>query len=714
MGLGLESAIHTASTGMKASEKTLNVAGTNLSNANTIGYKAERADFADFIYYTYRLGTTPGTGYSAGTNPTQIGMGVEFAGTTTDFTQGSFKEGMTNSDVAINGNGFIIAHREGDPMQYYTRNGALKVNENFDLVTNTGLYVLGYGVNDKFEIQRNELTGLKIPIGEMHLAEETQHVTIEGILDAVGDNGSQGTVLRTAPMSDVSKTPPTVETSPTVSRVASTAPDTGVEPGSYQYYITYTDATGNESVPAALGEVNINNTAQNISFANLPTDTSGLWTGRKIYRSSPIDPTDIRLVGELSNMDAAAVFTDNVPNAQRAGNPAISPAGQGGTLVNRDTKLVNVGKFDNGQFKAVFEAGTLTLSPQKGSQELRQAALEITADTTVGQYLDFLNEAYGIRNAADGVPPDQGAVGKTINGGNQGAAVVDGIFYFLGNGGTENVLHFDADDMRLVPADASSVNPKLIDLGWGQDPNQRQDAVGSSVSTDLQVYDSLGTPINVRMTFVLESKSNTETLYRWYADSAQNQPEDGSAIATGGGLIRFDQHGRLIGTDNSTVQVQRTQVASVSPLDFDFEVNFDSLMALATNSPEVKQTEQDGAAAGTLYDFSIESDGTILGRFTSGEQRALGQIPLATFRNNEGLYKAGDSLYQAGTNSGNPKINVAGKDGVGVFKSNALELSNTDMGTEIINMILASSMYRANAKVMTTSNEMYDALLRII
>jgi flagellar basal body rod protein FlgG len=46
MGLGLKSAIYTASTGMKASEKTINVAGNNLSNANTIAYKAERADFA--------------------------------------------------------------------------------------------------------------------------------------------------------------------------------------------------------------------------------------------------------------------------------------------------------------------------------------------------------------------------------------------------------------------------------------------------------------------------------------------------------------------------------------------------------------------------------------------------------------------------------------------------------------------------------------------
>jgi flagellar hook protein FlgE len=94
-------------------------------------------------------------------------------------------------------------------------------------------------------------------------------------------------------------------------------------------------------------------------------------------------------------------------------------------------------------------------------------------------------------------------------------------------------------------------------------------------------------------------------------------------------------------------------------------------------------------------------------------ERPLGQIPLATFRNQEGLYKSGDSLYQVSTNSGDAMIGIPGSSGIGSFKANALELSNTDMGTEIINVILASAMYRANAKVMTTSNEMFDALLRI-
>ena len=822
MGLGLTSAIHTASTGMKASEKTINVSGHNLSNANTIGYKSERADFASFLSYTYRLGTAPGMGYSAGTNPTQIGMGVSLAGISTDFSQGSFKEGMRNTDIAINGTGFLVVQYEGNNLNHYTRNGALTLNKDLHLTTNTGLYVMGYGINDKFQIQYDSLSYLRIPIGEMHIAEQTNLVTIEGLLNATGDDSTQGTVLQTAPMTDLSKSAPVVtdpvsmtqlpfplvgqttangdnvaggtisegdylyrivfvdancvesdfsapisatvqsgenaiilDTLPTIPadyaalriyravdtgdhihtpefyyvadwNSGATYTDIGITDTtktlnqsrlgeshqySYQYYITYVDALGNESRPVALGDpYNINN--GQVVLSQLPTSNpTEDWVGRKIYRSSGTDPTEIRLIGEIFNMDPAATFIDRMSDAQLMQQQPVHEAGQGNVLVNQSTLLVNVGRFVNGQFVNVFEVGTLTLTPQKGKQELRAATMEITGTTTVAEYLDFLNESFGIRSAADGVPLDQGTLGKTINGGSPGATVINGTFYLLGNAGTDNALVFDNNDMKLRTASGQT---KLIDLGWGQDPSNRQNAVGSSVKTELQVFDSLGSPITVQMTFVLESKTDTETIYRWFADSSQNQPVDGSAIATGTGILRFDQHGRLIDSTNTTVSIERTQVASVSPLDFEFEMDIGALMALATNSPNVTQTHQDGAGAGTLYDFTILPDGTIMGRFTSGAARPLGQIPLATFRNQEGLYKAGDSLYLAGTNSGDAMIKLAGQNGVGSFKSNCLELSNTDMGAEIINMILASAMYRANAKVMTTSNEMYDALLRII
>ncbi|MDR1924644.1 MAG: flagellar hook-basal body complex protein [Planctomycetaceae bacterium] len=817
MGLGLTSAIHTAQTGMGAAEKTINVSGNNLANANTWGYKSERADFASFLSYTYNYGYSSGQTYTAGSNPLQIGMGVELASVTTDYSQGSFKEGMTNSDIAINGNGFLIvrdtANIDSSRPNYYTRNGALKLNGAYDLVTNTGMYVMGYGIDDQFRIQSGQLSTLKIPIGEMHIAQETSEIRLEGILNALGDNATQGTVLRTKPMTDLSKSSPESNTgtiqqvpqpntdgltnitgsntpagaidegkylyrftfvdssgiesdysAPLQAEVASgqnsltidnlpmipadysairiyraTEPsdpsskppyylvdqlpasaassytdttsnaDLAAKPtlsesrlnGSYDYYVTFFDAAGNESRPVTLADsVNIN--SGQLLLTDLPVDQSGTWIGRRIYRNTQADPTTFNLVGEIRNMESDTGVIDRLSDANLTDGTHLemSESGRGTSQITDSTKLLDVGKFDDGEFVRAFEEGTLTLTPTKGGLALKNATMNITAETTVGDYLQFLNESYGIRNIADGIPADQGEIGKLINGGVQGAYVLDGSLFLLGNAGTQNELELQSVDMR---------QQNLIDLGWVE----IQQSKGESVSSDLQVFDSLGAPVSVRMTMVLESKNNTETVYRWYADSPDNQPTDGAAIATGTGLLKFDQNGRLFSATNTTIAVERTSIASSSPLDFDFQVNLDGVMALAANMPEITQTYQDGAGAGLLYDYNILEDGTIMGVFSSGVERPLGQIPLATFANQEGLYKAGESLYQQSTNSGDAQIKTAGTDGIGTIRGRSLELSNTDIGQEIVDMILASAMYRANAKIMTTSNEMYDALLRI-
>ncbi|MGL4595726.1 MAG: flagellar hook-basal body complex protein [Thermoguttaceae bacterium] len=833
MGLGLSSAIHIAKMGMGAAEKTINVSGNNLANSNTIGFKSERADFTSFLSYNYRYGVAPGQIYTAGTNPIQIGMGVEMAGVTTDFSQGAFKDGMSNSDIAINGNGFLVVS-PGNPApgvyqpDYFTRNGVLKINENSDLTTNNGYYVMGYGVDSQFRLQKDVLRSLSIPVGELHIAKATENVRLEGILNAVGDSGTQGTVLKTKQMTDLSKTypenqklsanqitvpavvdasisgqinaggnvevgnyfyryvfvdakgiesdfsapikasvsagqnslkltdlpdvpenysslriyravdpgnqaitPPFYRVGPDIDPKNTNPPKTFVDlasmatisdptnpnykmldqgrlNGSYQYYVTYIDNFGNESRPSTISQAHNVNGGQ-LLLSNIPTISGPNpddWTGRRIYRCTADDLTSFYLVDEVPNMDPAATVIDRIPDAELVSKPELSWAGRGNNLVNAGTKLVDVGQFEQGQVKYAFDQGVLTIHPTKGATSLRTETLEITNETTVSDFLKFLNESYGIRNSKEGIPPDEGIIGSTINGGSQGAAIINGSFYLLGNSGEQNALELKQGDLVLTTAKGKS----NVDLGW----LEVQKTAGVSVATDLQVFDSLGAPVSVLMTFVLESKSNTETIYRWYADSPDNQPAEGSAIATGTGTLKFDQNGRLVDASDTTISVERTEVASVSPASFQFQMQVDALKALAAKAPVVTQTFQDGDGTGTLIDYAIQKDGTITGIFSSGATKTLGQIVLATFTNQEGLHKVGDSLFRTSSNSGDPKIGEPGEREFGSIRSNSLEQSNADIGAEIVNMILASAMYRANAKVMTTSNDMYDALLRII
>jgi len=99
--------------------------------------------------------------------------------------------------------------------------------------------------------------------------------------------------------------------------------------------------------------------------------------------------------------------------------------------------------------------------------------------------------------------------------------------------------------------------------------------------------------------------------------------------------------------------------------------------------------------------------------FSNGRTQALGQIALAAFADPAGLLKLGGSLYTTSANSGVAQIGVAGVGGRGTLSGGTLEGSNVDLGQEFTNMILAQRGFEANAKVITTSDELLQDLVNL-
>ncbi len=111
--------------------------------------------------------------------------------------------------------------------------------------------------------------------------------------------------------------------------------------------------------------------------------------------------------------------------------------------------------------------------------------------------------------------------------------------------------------------------------------------------------------------------------------------------------------------------------------------------------------------------FSIDSDGTITGTFTNGTQ-ILGQVALANFANLQGLTKQGDSNYSATISSGSAVIGAPGTSSLGTLTGGALELSNVDMSTEFSNLIIAERGFQANAKSVTTFDQIAQDTINLI
>ncbi|MEL7264591.1 MAG: flagellar hook-basal body complex protein, partial [Planctomycetota bacterium] len=232
-----------------------------------------------------------------------------------------------------------------------------------------------------------------------------------------------------------------------------------------------------------------------------------------------------------------------------------------------------------------------------------------------------------------------------------------------------------------------------------------------SASTDFVVYDSLGVPVNVRVTTTLESTNSEETVYRWYADSADNALPGETQSAVGTGLIRFDGNGNYLSTSNDRIAIGRSGSPAESPLEF--VVDFSSVSGLATPEASLAATRQDGSEPGVLNTYVVGEDGMIRGVFSNGVTRDLGQIQLARFANPIGLESRGLNLYATGINSGLAITGGPGENGIGTVVGGALELSNTDIGRDLVDLVLASTQYRGNSRVITTSQQLLDELLNL-
>ena len=169
--------------GMKAHQTMIDVAGNNLANLNTVAFKGSRVRFADLLSETLRDASQP-TATIGGTNPQQVGSGVQLASVDRDMSQGSLITTGQPLDMAIEGSGyFVLSDGQAD---VYTRVGAMAVDSDFYLVDpGTGYRVQrigSEGIDEGFQESTN--SDIRIPYDQALPARATQTITYNGNLSA--------------------------------------------------------------------------------------------------------------------------------------------------------------------------------------------------------------------------------------------------------------------------------------------------------------------------------------------------------------------------------------------------------------------------------------------------------------------------------------------------------------------------------------------------
>jgi flagellar hook protein FlgE len=372
----------------------------------------------------------------------------------------------------------------------------------------------------------------------------------------------------------------------------------------------------------------------------------------------------------------------------------LGDAGNSNADATASTLLTNL-ENPPGTTLGIKAGDVLQFTPQVGGATLTPVTLDVTSTTTLGDLTSAMDGALGIQSG-NGVPNDPN---KQPSAGQPGVNVVNGQIQIVGNMGTVNNISFEAGDL--------TDNGTTLPINF----TQAESANGTSTSTNFVVYDSLGTPITVDMTAVLQSTAPGATTYRYFFTSPNN---DGPSTALGTGTIVFGSSGQVVSGGTGSFSVDRSGTAATSPMTVTVNLNGISGIASATAGSSLTLASQNGAAPGTLSSYAIEANGIISGTFSNGAIETLGQVVLATFTNNQGLVANGDSTYSVGTNSGPAIVSQPNSSGAGSLKAGAVEQSNTDIGSSLVDLITVSTNYQGAARVISVADQLINDLLTMM
>jgi flagellar hook protein FlgE len=257
---------------------------------------------------------------------------------------------------------------------------------------------------------------------------------------------------------------------------------------------------------------------------------------------------------------------------------------------------------------------------------------------------------------------------------------------------------------------------KLMNLKISENGNQLstfteiKSAAGESVISNATFYDSLGAPHVVEITYVYQSRSDTGTKWRWFAEAVDNYGPD---RVVGTGYINFATDGQYFSENpQAAISIDLSNSGAATPLIV--SVDHDKLTAFAAQQSEVALVDQDGYRMGTLVDYSVSSDGIVTGIFNNGLTRTIAQLALARFANNNGLEALGGNMFRVGANSGLPLVGTPGSFARGNIRSGFLEESNIDIARQFTDLIITQRAFQANTRTVTVANEMLRDLVGMV
>jgi len=277
--------------------------------------------------------------------------------------------------------------------------------------------------------------------------------------------------------------------------------------------------------------------------------------------------------------------------------------------------------------------------------------------------------------------------------------------YIYENGVSTNVI----GDISLGGVQSDPAATTRVSMGANLNGEA---AEGDSFVSALTVYDSLGAEHTLTLTFTKTDADGAWDIEAQLSDLADS-PDPISL-----GTITFDEDGKLVdGTDIDIIFAGAlpggATIGDAGVVTWDLAGTTAEEITGYASTSVIRTLVHDGYSSGSLKSISVTADGIISGFFTNGQTSDISQIVLADFANVTGLKRMGKNLFGTTVESGDAVPNRPTSAGMGEISPNSLEMSNTDIATEFINMITAQRAYQASAKIVTVTDQMMGELMNV-
>lgn len=239
-------------------------------------------------------------------------------------------------------------------------------------------------------------------------------------------------------------------------------------------------------------------------------------------------------------------------------------------------------------------------------------------------------------------------------------------------------------------------------------------------STGIEVFDSQGTKHLVTLFFNKAADRSWE--YKGMVDGSEvTGGEAGKLAEVLHGKVTFTTDGKL---DTEEVLASNFNFAGGAlqnqKIDIDFGDSLTTDQGKGLNGTkqygaksDLVTWKQDGSSAGTINNLSFNDEGVLTALYSNGEAKDLGQIALSKFENPEGMFKVGNNRFKEARDSGTPAIGKPGASGRGKVFAKSLERSTVDLAHEFVNLIQNQRNFQANAKTITTTDELLNEVIQL-